>query len=146
MEAEAEWQLSAWSLRGSALALKAEREGGADPTRNGKKPTNVPASSLKLQAAYNVAAVPGLAWLAFVAHEGSRAVLPDNSVFTQGWTRLDLGLRFAHPAAGARWVWRAAVDNAADTRAWKESPYQFGHAYLYPLAGRTWRLALNVTM
>ena len=146
VEGEAEWQLGAWSLRGSFLALKAEREGSNDPASNGKKPTNVPASSLKLQAAYNVAPVPGLAGLAFVAHESSRAVLPDNSVFTAGWTRLDLGLRYAHSAAGARWVWRAGVDNAADTRAWKESPYQFGHAYLYPMAGRTWRLALNVTM
>jgi iron complex outermembrane receptor protein len=43
-------------------------------------------------------------------------------------------------------VWRAGVDNVADTRAWKEAPYQFGHAYLYPLAPRTWRLALNVTL
>ncbi len=146
VEAEAEWQAGAWSLRGSALALKAQREGGADPASTGLKPTNVPARSVKLQAAYNVAALPGLALLAFVAHEGERAVLPDNSVFTQGWTRLDLGLRFAHAAAGSKWVWRASVDNATDARAWKESPYQYGHAYLYPLAARTWRIGLNVTL
>ncbi len=52
----------------------------------------------------------------------------------------------AFQAAGARWVLRAGVDNVADTRAWKESPYQFGHAYLYPLAPRTWRAAINVTL
>ena len=146
LEAEAEWQLGAWSLRGSALSLKALREGSAAPASNGLRPTNVPASSVKLQSAYNVASVPGLALLAFATHEGNRAVLPDNSVFTHGWTRLDLGLRYAHSAGTTRWVWRAAVDNATDARAWKESPYQFGHAYLYPLANRTWRLALNVTM
>lgn len=146
IEAEAEWRLGALSLRGSALWLKARREDGADPVAQGLRPSNVPAHALKLQAAWNVAALPGLALLGFVSHEGERMVLPDNSVSTDGWTRLDLGLRFAHAAHGARWVWRAGVDNLADRRAWKESPYQFSHAYLYPLAPRTWRLALNVAL
>jgi iron complex outermembrane recepter protein len=145
-EAEAEWRAGAFSLRGSALWLQARREDATAPAADGLEPTNVPERSVKLQAAYNVGAVPGLALLAFVSHESDRMVLPDNRVATDGWTRLDLGLRYAHGAAGARWVWRAGVDNVADTRAWKESPYQFGHAYLYPLAPRTWRLALNVAL
>ncbi len=146
IEADAEWRVGAVSLRGSALALRARREGAADPASNGLQPTNVPTRSVKLQGAWNVAAVPGLALLGFASHEGSRQVLPDNSVATDGWTRLDLGLRYARAAAGTKWVWRAGLDNATDERAWKESPYQFGHAYLYPLAPRTWRLALNVTL
>lgn len=145
VEAEAEWRIGAVAMRGSALALQARREGAADAASNGLKPTNVPQRSLKLQAAWNVSAVPGLAWLGFVSHEGARRVLPDNSIATDGWTRLDLGLRYAHAVQGTKWVWRVGVDNLADDRAWKESPYQFGHAYLYPLAPRTWRLALNVT-
>ncbi len=144
LEAEAEWQAGAWSLRGSVLALQARREGAADPATNGLRPTNVPERSAKLQAAWNVPSRPGLALLAFASHEGPRAVLPDNSVFTEGWTRVDLGLRLALQGQGLRWVWRAGVDNVADTRAWKESPFQFGHAYLYPLAPRTWRVSLNV--
>jgi iron complex outermembrane recepter protein len=146
LEAEAEWRLGALSLRGSALVLRARREGAADPAANGLEPTNVPATSLKAQAAWNVAALPGLALLAFASHEGERQVLPDNSVATDGWTRVDLGVRYEQRLAGSRWVWRAGIDNVADTRAWKESPFQFGHAYLYPLAPRTWRLALNVTL
>ena len=90
--------------------------------------------------------MPGLALLGFASHEGERMVLPDNSIATDGWTRLDIGLRYAHAVQGTKWVWRAGIDNMADERAWKESPYQFGHAYLYPLAPRTWRLALNVTL
>lgn len=144
VEGEAEWRLGALSLRGSALWLHARREGSADPAVNGLRPTNVPAHSLKLQAAWTLS--PGLALLAFASHEGARMVLPDNRVATAGWTRLDLGLRYAHALAGARWVWRLGVDNLADARAWKESPYQYGHAYLYPLAPRTWRAALNVTL
>jgi iron complex outermembrane receptor protein len=146
MEAEAEWQLGALSLRGSVLALQARRQGAANAERNGLRPTNVPERSAKLQAAWNLAAVPGLALLGFVTHEGGRMVLPDNRVATDGWTRLDLGLRYVQRVDGARWVWRLGVDNVGDERAWKESPYQFGHAYLYPLAPRTWRAALNVTL
>ncbi len=146
VEAEAEWRAGALSLRGSALLLKARREGSANAAFNGLQPTNVPERSLKLQAAWNVATVPGLALLAFASHEGERMVLPDNSVATDGWTRLDLGLRYAHAMGGQRWVWRAGVENVADERAWKESPYQFGHAYLYPLAPRTWRVSLTVDL
>jgi iron complex outermembrane receptor protein len=61
-----------------------------------------------------------------------------------GWARLDLAARFVQRFGGTTLTWRAGVDNVADRRAWKESPYQFGHVYLYPLASRTWRLSLQV--
>jgi iron complex outermembrane receptor protein len=38
------------------------------------------------------------------------------------------------------------VDNASDRRAWQESPYQFSHVYLYPMAPRTWRLSLQADL
>ena len=72
---EADWRAGAWNLRGSAMRLKARREGSADTTLNGQRPTNVPASSLKAQAAYNVPSLPGLAVLGFVTREGDRMVL-----------------------------------------------------------------------
>ena len=119
------------------MLLKARRQGSADALLYGLRPTNVPAQSLKAQAAYNVAAVPGLALLGFVTHEGQRMVLPDNSIATPGWTRVDLALRYSVKALGGTLVWRAGIDNLANARAWKEAPYQFDHAYLYPLAPRT---------
>ncbi len=137
LEAEAEWRSGAVSVRGSAMLLQARRQGSVQDGVNGLRPTNVPARSLKGQLAYNVAAVPGLALLAFVTHEGQRMVLPDNSVETPGWTRIDLAVRHTQRLGATSVVWRAGVDNLADSRAWKESPYQFGHAYLYPLAPRT---------
>jgi iron complex outermembrane receptor protein len=146
LEGAAEWQGGPWSLRASAMALRARREGSASAARNGLRPTNVPARSLKAQAVYNVAALPGLALMAFATHEGAREVLPNNRVATPGWTRIDIGLRYANTLAGARWVWRLGVDNVADTRAWKESPYQFDHAYLYPLAPRTWRASVQASL
>lgn len=144
LELEAEWRAGAFNVRGSAMWLRARREGSVDPAYEGRVPANVPARSLKLQAAYNVATVPGLALLGFASHESARRVLPDQALATDGWTRLDLGLRHGWQAGGLRWVARLGVDNVTDERAWKESPYQFGHVYLYPLAPRTWRASAEV--
>ena len=142
LELEGEWQLGGLSLRGSAMWLRARREDSADAALNGLKPTNVPARSEKLQAAYNVRAVPGLAWVGFITHEGERMVLPDNSVATPGWTRVDIGVRYTQRLGAQTLVWRLGVDNLADHRAWQEAPFQFGHAYLYPLAPRTWHASV----
>jgi iron complex outermembrane recepter protein len=139
LEAEAEWRLGDVSLRGSAMWLRARREGSVEPMLNGLQPTNVPQRSLKAQAAWNLPGVPGLTLLAFVSHEGQRQVLPDNRIATPGWTRLDLAARWAATLGSQRWVLRLALDNATDRRAWQEAPFQFGHAYLYPLAPRTWK-------
>ena len=137
IEAEADWRIGPLNLRSSAMLLKARREGSADASLNGQRPTNVPAHSLKLQAAYNVAQVPGLALLAFVTHEGDRRVTPYDDIVTPAWTRIDIGARYTHRLAGKAVVWRVGIDNVADHRAWQEAPYQYDHAYLYPLAPRT---------
>ena len=144
LEAEADLRVGPWNLRGSAMALQARREGSTDPTLNGLRPTNVPAASLKAQAAYNLAALPGLALLGFVSHEGERMVLPDNRIATPGWTKLDLGARYSHKLGTRSLLWRVGVDNLADHRAWKEAPYQYGHAYLYPLAPRTFHASVQI--
>jgi iron complex outermembrane receptor protein len=146
LEAEADWRAGAWNLRGSAMLLKARREASQDAALNGQRPTNVPANSLKAQAAYNVPALPGLAVLGFVTREGDRMVLPDNSIAAPGWTRLDLGLRYGWKAAGSSWLWRAGVDNLAGHRAWQMTPYQYEHAYLYPLAPRTWHSSIKLSL
>ena len=137
VEAEVDWRSGPWNLRASAMALQARRQGSAEAALNGLRPTNVPARSIKAQAVYNLPAVPGLALLGFITHEGQRMVLPDNSIATPGWTRIDLGLRYSQRLAGRAVVWRAGIDNLANRRAWQEAPYQFDHAYLYPLAPRT---------
>lgn len=143
IEADIDWRAGAWNLRASAMALRARREGARDTATNGLKPTNVPERSLKLQAAYNVPALPGLALLGFVSYEGPRAVLPDNSLSIEGWTRLDLAARYTMKIEARTLTLRVGVNNVADKRAWKESPYQFDHAYLYPLASRQFFAQLN---
>ncbi len=146
IEADAEWSAGPVSLRGSVMLLKARVAGTLDPSQEGLQPTNVPARTLKLQAAYNVLSVPGLSLLAFATHEGARMVDPENTVSTPGWTRLDLSARYATKVAGLATTWRLGVDNATDRRAWKETPYQFGHTYLYPLPARQWHASVHVSL
>ena len=63
---------------------QAQRQGLADAPLNGLRPTNVPARSLNAQAACNVAAVPGLALLGFISHEGQRRLLLDSPCLAVG--------------------------------------------------------------
>jgi iron complex outermembrane receptor protein len=144
-EVSASLQAGRWTLGGSAMGLQARRGGARDAAANGLRPLNVPASSLRLNAEYRTPGVPGLALWAAVAAEGGRRAAPDDpGLRIDGWQRLDLGLRYRHEVGGTPFTWRLAVNNATDRRAWKESPYQFGHVYLYPLAPRTWRASLAV--
>lgn len=147
LEADADWRFGPWNLRGSAMLLKARREGSVSSAINGLRPTNVPAHSLKLQTAYNVLAVPGLALVGFLTHEGDRIALPDNSIAIPASIRLDLAARYSQRLSGGNTLlWRAGLDNVADHRAWKEAPYQYGHAYLYPLAPRTFHTSVQLSM
>ena len=144
VEVNAAWRQGPWMLRGGAQWLKARVENSQDPSVDGKQPCNVPARTLKLQAAYDVAAVPGLNLQSTLQHESSRMVLPDNSASIPAYTVVDAALRYETKLASARWTWRAGIDNLFDKRAWRESPYQFSHVYLYPLAPRTLRLSVQI--
>ena len=124
------------TLRAGAQWLHARLDGGLEPT-------NVPARTLRLQAAYSVPQLPGLALQANATHESQRMVLPDNSVSIPGYNRVDAAVRYENKWAAQLWTWRAGVDNLFDKRAWRESPYQFSHAYLYPLAPRTLRVSVQ---
>jgi iron complex outermembrane recepter protein len=136
----------AWSIGGGAMALHARREGSADAAIDGKRPTNVPAYTLKLQLGYRLAEVPGLELLANGLYESDRIVLPDNSLSIPSVTRLDLGLRYEQPLGKSTLVWRAGVENVTNQDAWRESPFQFGHSYLFPMAPRTFALSLQASL
>ena len=136
----------AWTLHGSSQWLRARREGSQEASLNGLQPSNVPALALKGQVGYDVAALPGLNLNLGAVRESRRQVLPDNSASIPGYTRIDAALRYATKGTGATWTWRAGVDNLADSRAWKESPYQFDHVYLFPLAPRTWRISMQAEL
>ena len=145
LEASAGWRNGPWNLQAGAQWLRARIE-GSDATTDGKQPTNVPARTLKAQLGYDVAALPGLSVRGRVVHESERQVLPDNSARIPGWTRFDADARYDTRIAGVSWTWRAGVDNLFDKRAWRESPYQFSHVYLFPIAPRTFRVSVQADL
>ena len=146
IEAGGAWRQGGLELRGGGQWLQALVEDPPDASLDGKRPTNVPALTLRLQASYAVPAVQGLAVQGGANYESRREVLPDNSIDIPSVTRFDLGMRLERRLAGAAWTLRAGVDNVFDRRAWRESPYQFSHVYLFPLAPRTWRMSLQADL
>jgi iron complex outermembrane recepter protein len=142
IEAEAQTRVDGLTLRASAMAQRARNEGSSDPAV-GAVPTNVPGRAVKLLADYAVAALPGLSVLANLAYEGKRQVLPDDSTQIPAWTRYDLGARYTQSIGATTLVWRAGVDNLFNRRAWREAPYQYQHAYLFPIEPRTFNASFE---
>ncbi|WP_238139337.1 TonB-dependent siderophore receptor [Roseateles aquatilis] len=142
LEAQADLKWTGGGLQASAMKLHARINGSSDPSLDGLKPTNVPETVLKLQARQNVG-LPGMEVQAGLIYEGKRMVLPDNSLAIPGWSRIDLGARYEQNIGRQMLIWRVGVDNVTNRRAWRESPYQYEHVYLYPLANRTWRASVE---
>ncbi len=146
LDASVATRLDAWTLRAGLQWLRARVEGVSNTAIDGKEPANVPARTLKLQADHRLAALPGLTLQGALVAESRRMAVPDNSAQIGGWSRVDLGARYDTRLGGSAVTWRAGIDNVADRRAWRESPYQFGHAYLFPLAPRTVRLSVQADL
>jgi iron complex outermembrane receptor protein len=146
LEGRIAWTRGAWDLQGSAMALDAERRGSRDAAVNGLTPTNVPEHALKARVGRRIQAWAGGAGELALVHEGPRRVLADNSLRAPSWTRLDAAVAGRFEAAGARWRWRAGIDNLLDERAWRDTPTQFGHVYLFPLAPRSVRVSLQAAL
>ncbi|MEK8033679.1 TonB-dependent siderophore receptor [Ideonella sp. DXS29W] len=146
IEAGGEVKWGSLSLQGGAMWLRARRDGASEAALNGLVPTNVPQRSVRLGAAWRFQDLPGLSVQGDLNHQGSRYVLPDNSAQIPAWTTMDLATRYSARAFGREWTLRAGIDNLFDRRAWRESPYQFSHAYLYPLEPRTVRLSFSALL
>ncbi|MGM9489532.1 TonB-dependent siderophore receptor [Ideonella sp. YS5] len=146
VEATAEGRWGTFGLQGSAMWLRARREGAENPDLNGLVPANVAQRSVRMAASWQPEALPGFTAQASLDYQGPRFVLPDNSARIPGWTTVGLSARYAVNAWGHQWQARAGVDNLFDRQGWRESPYQFSHVYLYPLEPRTFRMSLQATL
>jgi iron complex outermembrane recepter protein len=144
IEASADLKWSGGGLFASAMRLQARRQGSADASLNGLQPPNVPETTLKAHVRQDL--LPGLQAQLGIRHEGSRFATPDDSIAVPAWTVADAGLRYMQGVGNQTWIWRVAVDNLTNRRAWRESPWQFEHSYLYPLAPRTFRTSLEVRL
>lgn len=132
-------RIGAWGLGGSVMFIDAERRGSSQADVNGHTPVNVPEHALKLSGSYSFGAPWALTLQADVVHEGQRWVDAANTVRLPSWTRVDLGVRAVQPLSEQRSItWRLGVNNAFNTRAWREAPSMFGgHTYLFQMRERT---------
>ncbi len=147
VEGSLAWRDGAWGMRAGAQWLRARVETPNDATTDGKRPTNVPALTARLQGDYQLPDINGLRLLAAGTYESAREVLPDNSAQIPSVTKFDLGARYeVKSGTGTTWTLRAGIDNVFNRRAWRESPYQFSHAYLFPLEPRTLRVSLQADL
>ena len=148
LEVQTEMKWGSGSIAASAMAMQARNNNASvNKQLNGMRPTNVAERSLKLQAEQRlVGLAPNVLLQAGLVYEGSRAVLQDNSINIPASTLINLGVRYEQKLQKFALVWRAGMDNAANARAWRESPYQYGHAYLYPIQARTLRLGLEARL
>ncbi|MEJ6023037.1 TonB-dependent siderophore receptor [Ramlibacter sp. PS4R-6] len=147
LEAALHWASGAWRAGATAMALKATREGSTeDPAANGLRPVNVPQFVARAYGAWRLPGVDGLELQASLSHEGSRPVLANESVMLPAWTRVDAALRYQAQLGATATTWLLGVDNVTNRRYWRESPFQFGHVYLYPGAQRTLRLSVTVSL
>jgi iron complex outermembrane receptor protein len=145
LEAGGSLRLGAWWLGGGLQWLRARREGSQTAGVNGQRPLNVPALTFKGQLRYTVPALPVLTLGADVAAESDRTLQPGQpDLKTPGYAVVGLNAQWLQRASDATLTWRLGIDNLFDKQAWKESPYQFGHVYLFPLPGRTARASLQI--
>lgn len=145
IEGEARSTMGAWTWSAAAMVLDAKRKGSRTPDVNGLTPTNVPSHTLKLGAQWRAAGEQRLTLGGALVHEGSREVDIPNTLGIPGWTRLDANASLVQRTQGGSAVtWLLGIKNVLDTRAWRESPYKFGHIYLSPLASRTATLTVSV--
>ena len=134
------------TLRAAGLWMRARVEGTSEASLNGLRPVNVPTHKLRAGIDQTIPGWSGASASADLLHDGRREVTRENDLSIGGWTRVDLGLRWRTRQGGTEWTVRAGVDNVFDRRAWRESPTQFAHAYLFPLAPRTARLSLQADL
>jgi iron complex outermembrane receptor protein len=118
----------------------------AEPATNGQRPTNVPGQVSAWPAGLEGACRAGARAARAVVARRPAQCAADGSITLPAWTRTDATLRYETRMAGTATTWTLGIDNLMDKRYWKESPYQFGHVYLYPGAARTIRLAVQAAL
>jgi iron complex outermembrane recepter protein len=146
IEANAGWRSGSWRLQGGVQYLHARRENSANPAIDGQKPVNVPELTGTALVTYIVPQLTGLSLWTALRAESERQVTPTNDAQIGGYGLVDLGAKFIQKLDKSDLTWRAGVDNVFDRRAWRESPYEFSHVYLFPTKPRTFRLSLEANL
>lgn len=105
-------------LLGGVTWLKPEITRSATPALVGNRPIGTSRLLANLGVEWDVPALEGLTLVGDLAYTGAQFVDQANRLRIPGWTRTDLGLRYATRIAGRKTTLRATVQNVADRKAW----------------------------
>lgn len=129
----------------AATYLASDTSGLDNAAFEGKQALNIPKLRLSALFDYRLPQVSGLSVWAGGFYVGRRPASRDNAVYVPGYTRVDLGLNFAHKAAGQRQTYRFSVENIFNKSYWRDAAEFLGDAYLMPGAPRIFKFSATTS-
>jgi len=100
------------------LEAHAEKARAANAALNGLRPENTPKFTASLFGEYRFGAVPGLAVSAGVFHTGNRMINQANTARVDGFTTVDVGVRYATEFLGNETTFRLNAENVTNEKYW----------------------------
>lgn len=130
-------------LNGSATWIDAEMTKTANGVNQGNKPVGVASFYGVIGAEYDIKPINGLTATARVNHTGSQYANAANTKKLDGYTTLDLGVRYrmALNQAQNELVWRVGVDNVTDEKYW--SSVEDNGSYIFQGEPRTLKVSMS---
>lgn len=107
-----------FSVYATAMTLDAEQARAATAALNGLRPENTPKLTASLFGEYRFGAVPGLAVSAGVFHTGNRMINQANTARVDGFTTIDVGVRYATEFLGNETTFRLNAENVTNEKYW----------------------------
>ncbi|NMK48510.1 TonB-dependent receptor [Achromobacter sp. Bel] len=126
-------------LMASAAYINSELTKTPGGVSQGNRPAGVPASTYNLGLDWDTPWVQGLSLNGRAIRTSSVYLNNTNTLRLPGYTRFDLGARYATTIAGKDVVFRANVENVADKKYWLASG-----SFVTNAAGRTYILSASI--
>lgn len=130
-----------WRLLGGAAYTEGKLTHASNTAFDGNTAYGTPKWKANLGAEWDVPALPGLTVVARLIYTGQQYINTANTQKIDGWTRYDIGARFATRVLDRPVQLRAHVDNLFDKSYWAGS---FNDGYVTQGAGRIYKLSAAV--
>ncbi len=105
-------------LNGSVTWMNPEMTQTQNGAYNGKDAVGIPRYQWVLGGEWDIPGGSGVTALGKVIRSGSQYADEENSLKVDGWTRLDLGLRYVMPVGQNTLTWRANLENVTNEKYW----------------------------
>lgn len=127
-------------LLGGAAYINGEQVRAAVPANNGKTAPGVPEWTANLGAEWDTPWVQGLALSALFTYTGAQYLDAANTLEIPSWNRWDVGARYATRIADKDVVFRAGIENLADSNYWAG---RFNEGFATVGEPRTYKLSVT---